>query len=47
MPLPVVEATGVNLHLQSGGVPLHILKDVDLTLTAGEVAAVVGPSGSA
>ena len=46
MPLPVVEATGVNLHLQSGGVPLHILKDVDLTLTAGEVAAVVGPSGS-
>jgi len=46
MPLPVVQATGVNLHLESGGVPLHILKDVDLTLTAGEVAAVVGPSGS-
>ncbi|RYE86554.1 MAG: ABC transporter ATP-binding protein [Hyphomicrobiales bacterium] len=46
MPLPVVEATGVNLHLESGGVPLHILKDVDLTLTPGEVAAVVGPSGS-
>lgn len=46
MPQPVVQATGVNLHLQSGGTPLHILKDVDLTLMPGEVAAVVGPSGS-
>ena len=46
MPLPVVQATGVNLHLESGGTPLHILKDIDLTLNAGEVAAVVGPSGS-
>ncbi|HEY9011558.1 MAG TPA: ABC transporter ATP-binding protein [Devosia sp.] len=46
MPQPVVQATGVNLHLQSGGTPLHILKDIDLTLTPGEVAAVVGPSGS-
>lgn len=46
MPQPVVQATGVNLHLQSGGTPLHILKDIDLTLTSGEVAAVVGPSGS-
>jgi putative ABC transport system ATP-binding protein len=45
-PVPVVQATGVNLHLESGGTPLHILKDVDLTLNAGEVAAVVGPSGS-
>lgn len=42
----VVAASGVNLHLKSGGEPLHILKDVDLTLDAGEVAAVVGPSGS-
>jgi putative ABC transport system ATP-binding protein len=46
MPLPVVEASGVNLHLESGGTPLHILKDIDLTLNGGEVAAVVGPSGS-
>lgn len=46
MSLPVVQATGVNLHLESGGVPLHVLKDVDLTLSSGEVAAVVGPSGS-
>jgi putative ABC transport system ATP-binding protein len=46
MSLPVVQAAGVNLHLESGGTPLHILKDVDLDLSAGEVAAVVGPSGS-
>lgn len=46
MPQPVIQATGVNLHLQSGGTPLHILKDVDLTLNSGEVASIVGPSGS-
>lgn len=26
--------------------PLHVLKDIDLTVTAGEVVVVVGPSGS-
>lgn len=46
MPAPVVQATGINLHLRSGGEPLHILRDVDLTLAPGEVAAIVGPSGS-
>jgi putative ABC transport system ATP-binding protein len=46
MPAPVVEASGINLHLKSGGEPLHILRDVDLTLPSGEVAAIVGPSGS-
>lgn len=46
MPVPVVDAKGVNLHLKSGGTPLHILKDVDLTLASGEVTAIVGPSGS-
>jgi putative ABC transport system ATP-binding protein len=46
MPAPVVEATGINLHLKSGGEPLHILRDVGLSLAAGEVAAIVGPSGS-
>ena len=46
MSAPVVAATGVNLHLTSGGAPLHILKDVDLTLGAGEDTAIVGPSGS-
>lgn len=46
MPAPVIDATGINLHLKSGGEPLHILRDVSLTLGAGEVAAIVGPSGS-
>src|SRR5262245_54670521 len=43
---PVVEASGLNLHLKSGGEPLHILRDVSLTLPPGELAAIVGPSGS-
>jgi putative ABC transport system ATP-binding protein len=46
MPAPVVQANRTNLHLKSGGQPLHILRDVDLTLAPGEVAAIVGPSGS-
>ncbi|WP_421762019.1 ABC transporter ATP-binding protein [Devosia sp.] len=46
MSASVVAAKGVNLHLTSGGAPLHILKDVDLSLSAGEVTAIVGPSGS-
>ncbi len=45
-PAPVVEASKTNLHLKSGGQPLHILRDVSLTLARGEVAAIVGPSGS-
>jgi putative ABC transport system ATP-binding protein len=46
MTAPVVDASGINLHLKSGGQPLHILRDVDLKLATGEVAGVVGPSGS-
>jgi putative ABC transport system ATP-binding protein len=46
MSTPVAVARGLNLHLKSGGQPLHILKDVSLELSAGEVTAVVGPSGS-
>ncbi|WP_417307489.1 ABC transporter ATP-binding protein [Devosia sp.] len=46
MAAPIVDAHGVNLKLQSGTSALHILKDVDLTLGASEVAAIVGPSGS-
>ena len=46
MPAHIVEASGINLHLKSGGEPLHILRDVELTLGSGEVAAIVGPSGS-
>jgi putative ABC transport system ATP-binding protein len=42
----VVDVKGLNLVLQSGGAPLHILHDIAFSLNAGEVAAVVGPSGS-
>ena len=46
MSTPVAVARGLNLHLKSGGQPLHILKDVSLELNPGEVTAIVGPSGS-
>lgn len=46
MPAPVVETTETNLHLLSGKMPLHILRDISFRLDPGEVAAVVGPSGS-
>jgi putative ABC transport system ATP-binding protein len=46
MTVPVVDAHNVNLSLMSGGRPLHILKDVSLTVKPGEVVATVGPSGS-
>lgn len=46
MSSPVVSTAAMNLHLQSGKTPLHILKDIDLTIATGEVVAVVGPSGS-
>ncbi|GAB3955422.1 amino acid ABC transporter ATP-binding protein [Micromonospora vulcania] len=39
---PMVSVRG--LHKWFG--PLHVLKDVDLTVAAGEVVVVVGPSGS-
>jgi len=42
----VIAAANVNLHLRSGTEALHILRDVNLTVHAGEVVAVVGPSGS-
>ena len=46
MSSPVVSTAALNLHLQSGKTPLHILKDIDLSIITGEVVAVVGPSGS-
>jgi len=44
--VPVIETHDTNLHLVSGKVPLHILKDINLRVDAGEVVATVGPSGS-
>jgi len=40
--LPMVSVRGLNKWFG----PLHVLKDIDLTVAAGEVVVVVGPSGS-
>jgi glutamate transport system ATP-binding protein len=39
---PLVVLDGVNKHFGS----LHVLRDIDLTVTRGEVVVVIGPSGS-
>ncbi|WP_106206974.1 amino acid ABC transporter ATP-binding protein [Kineococcus rhizosphaerae] len=39
---PLVRLDGVQKHFGA----LHVLKDVDLTVAAGEVVVVIGPSGS-
>lgn len=39
---PMVSLKGVNKHFGD----LHVLRDIDLTVVAGEVIVVVGPSGS-
>lgn len=46
MSSPVVATSAMNLHLQSGKTPLHILKNIEFAIAPGEVVAVVGPSGS-
>src|SRR3954467_3625599 len=38
---PLVRLEGVNKHFG----PLHVLKDIDLTVARGEVVVVIGPSG--
>ena len=42
MTAALVEMTGVDKHFG----PLHVLKDVDLTVAHGEVVVIIGPSGS-
>ena len=46
MRLMVISARQVSQTYRSGGQPLHVLRDVDLEVTAGESIAIVGPSGS-
>ena len=43
---PRIEVRGLTKILSSGGSPLTILDDVDLSVAAGEFVAVLGPSGS-
>ena len=39
---PLIVLAGVNKHFGE----LHVLKNIDLTVAAGEVVVVIGPSGS-
>ncbi len=41
-----IALTGVNLSLGRGAARVHILKDIDLHIGAGEAIGLVGPSGS-
>jgi len=43
---PIVELTGVHLHLASASGEVNILRGLDLSVTAGETIGVAGPSGS-
>jgi len=43
---PAIALSGVNLSLGRGAARVHILKDIDLNIAAGEAVGLVGPSGS-
>lgn len=45
-PRPAIVLSGVNLALGRGAARVHILKDIDLQIGAGEAVGLVGPSGS-
>ena len=42
----MITLKGVNKIYQTGDVPLHVLKNVDLVINPGEYLAIMGPSGS-
>jgi putative ABC transport system ATP-binding protein len=44
--VPVYELRGVSKTYTLGGNEVHAVRDVELTVPAGEAAAIVGPSGS-
>src|SRR5438128_3226418 len=44
--MPAITLSGVNLSLGRGAARVHILKDIDLHIGAGEAVGLVGPSGS-
>ncbi len=43
---PAIALTGVNLSLGRNAARVHILKDIDLHIGAGEAIGLIGPSGS-
>jgi putative ABC transport system ATP-binding protein len=42
----IIVAKGVSKTYSDGGVPVHAIHEIDLTIEAGDFAAIVGPSGS-
>lgn len=44
--LPLIKARNLNHTLRHGTQSLHILRDVDVQLDAGQSLAIIGPSGS-
>ena len=42
---PVIEARGLNLVFETADAPVHALKDIDLSISAGEFVSLIGPSG--
>ncbi|MDO5685809.1 MAG: MacB family efflux pump subunit [Neisseria sp.] len=46
MSTPLLQLNGIFRTFDSGGEPLDVLKDVNLTIEAGEMIAIVGASGS-
>ena len=42
---PVIEAKGLNLVFETADGPVQALKDVNLTIGAGEFVSFIGPSG--
>ena len=43
---PGIRLAGVHLELESGAGPVNILRGIDMTIGAGEMVSLVGPSGS-
>jgi putative ABC transport system ATP-binding protein len=43
---PIIRLDGVNKSYRTGDAALHVLKDIDLTVTEGELVSIMGSSGS-
>jgi lipoprotein-releasing system ATP-binding protein len=43
--MPFIEVTSLNKHYRVGAADIHVLRDLQLTVEAGEMVAIVGASG--